>query len=74
MATPAEQLGIKLLVPDRPGFGRSTPAPNGSFAAVSSTRRRDIRTSHRLPRRATPRRRAARIMKSIATSDGLRRT
>jgi hypothetical protein len=73
MATPAEQLGIKLLVPDRPGFGRSTPGPNGSFAAVSSTRRRDIRNSHRLPRRATPRP-AARIMNPIATSDGLRRT
>jgi len=35
MAAPAVQLGIKLLVPDRPGFGSSTPTPRGSFAAVS---------------------------------------
>ncbi len=36
MAIPAVQLGIKLLVPDRPGFGRSTPTPRGSFAELAS--------------------------------------
>ncbi|MGZ6587783.1 MAG: alpha/beta fold hydrolase [Solirubrobacteraceae bacterium] len=36
MASPATQLGIKLLAPDRPGFGCSTPARAGSIAAVSS--------------------------------------
>jgi pimeloyl-ACP methyl ester carboxylesterase len=36
MGAAAERLGIKLLVPDRPGFGRSTPTLNGSFATVAS--------------------------------------
>jgi len=35
MSSPAAQLGIKLLAPDRPGFGCSTPARAGSIAAVS---------------------------------------
>lgn len=35
MASPAAQLGIKLLAPDRPGFGCSTPAREASIAAVS---------------------------------------
>jgi pimeloyl-ACP methyl ester carboxylesterase len=35
MASPATQLGIKLLAPDRPGFGSSSPAPNHSIAAIS---------------------------------------
>jgi pimeloyl-ACP methyl ester carboxylesterase len=36
MDPPAVQPGIKLLVPDRPGFGRSTPTPRGSFAELAS--------------------------------------
>ena len=36
MGPAAERLGIKLLVPDRPGFGRSTPTPHGSFATVAN--------------------------------------
>lgn len=36
MDPPAVQLGIKLLAPDRPGFGRSTPTPRGSFAELAS--------------------------------------
>jgi pimeloyl-ACP methyl ester carboxylesterase len=35
MASPAAQLGIKLLAPDRPGFGCSTPVPERSIATVS---------------------------------------
>jgi pimeloyl-ACP methyl ester carboxylesterase len=35
MGPAAERLGIKLLVPDRPGFGRSTPTPHGTFATVA---------------------------------------
>jgi len=35
MASPAAQLGIKLLAPDRPGFGSSTAAPERSIAAIS---------------------------------------
>jgi pimeloyl-ACP methyl ester carboxylesterase len=35
MGPAAEPLGVKLLVPDRPGFGRSTPVPDGSFATVA---------------------------------------
>jgi pimeloyl-ACP methyl ester carboxylesterase len=35
LAAPAHQLGIKLLVVDRPGFGRSTPDPRGSFPRVA---------------------------------------
>ena len=35
MDPPAAQLGIKLLVPDRPGFGRSTQTPRGSFAELT---------------------------------------
>jgi pimeloyl-ACP methyl ester carboxylesterase len=35
MEPAAERLGIKLLVPDRPGFGRSTPTPHGSFDTVA---------------------------------------
>ncbi|HYB25605.1 MAG TPA: alpha/beta hydrolase [Solirubrobacteraceae bacterium] len=36
MGPAAERLGIKLLVPDRPGFGRSTPTPHGTFATVAN--------------------------------------
>jgi pimeloyl-ACP methyl ester carboxylesterase len=36
MGPAAERLGIKLLVPDRPGFGGSTPTPQGSFATVAN--------------------------------------
>lgn len=36
MGPAAERLGIKLLVPDRPGFGRSTPTPHGTFASVAN--------------------------------------
>jgi pimeloyl-ACP methyl ester carboxylesterase len=36
MGPAAERLGIKLLVPDRPGFGRSTPTPHGSFDTVAN--------------------------------------
>jgi pimeloyl-ACP methyl ester carboxylesterase len=32
----AERLGVALLVPDRPGFGTSTPAPKRSIAEVSA--------------------------------------
>jgi pimeloyl-ACP methyl ester carboxylesterase len=35
MVPSAVRLGIKLLVPDRPGFGRSTPTPGRSFGEVS---------------------------------------
>jgi pimeloyl-ACP methyl ester carboxylesterase len=35
MSSPAAELGIKLLAPDRPGFGSSTPAGERSIAAVS---------------------------------------
>jgi pimeloyl-ACP methyl ester carboxylesterase len=35
MGPSAVHLGIKLLVPDRPGFGRSTPTPRRSFGGVS---------------------------------------
>ena len=35
MASPAVRLGIKLLAPDRPGFGRSTPARERSVATVA---------------------------------------
>ena len=35
MASPAAQLGIKLLAPDRPGFGSSSPARERSIAAIS---------------------------------------
>jgi pimeloyl-ACP methyl ester carboxylesterase len=33
-ASAAETLGVTLLVPDRPGFGRSTPAPARSIAEI----------------------------------------
>lgn len=36
MGQAAERLGIRLLVHDRPGFGRSTPTPHGSFATVAN--------------------------------------
>ena len=35
MSSPAAQLGIKLLAPDRPGFGSSSPAGERSIAAIS---------------------------------------
>ncbi len=35
MASPAERLGLTLLVPDRPGFGSSAPAADGSYAATA---------------------------------------
>ena len=35
MESPATQLGIKLLAPDRPGFGSSTPARERTIAAIS---------------------------------------
>jgi pimeloyl-ACP methyl ester carboxylesterase len=35
MAPTAVRLGIKLLLPDRPGFGRSSVTPTGSFGDVS---------------------------------------
>lgn len=35
MAPAAVRLGIKLLLPDRPGFGRSTPTPTRSYGEVS---------------------------------------
>jgi pimeloyl-ACP methyl ester carboxylesterase len=35
MASAAERLGITLLVPDRPGFGISTPTPKQSYAFVA---------------------------------------
>jgi pimeloyl-ACP methyl ester carboxylesterase len=34
-AAAADQLGVTLLVPDRPGFGASTPTPNRSIGEVS---------------------------------------
>jgi pimeloyl-ACP methyl ester carboxylesterase len=34
-ATLAEGLGIRLLAPDRPGFGRSTPDPSLTFASFA---------------------------------------
>jgi pimeloyl-ACP methyl ester carboxylesterase len=34
-AAAAERLGVTLLVPDRPGFGGSTPTPGRSIAAVA---------------------------------------
>jgi pimeloyl-ACP methyl ester carboxylesterase len=34
-AAAAEALGVTLLVPDRPGFGGSTPAPSSSYADVA---------------------------------------
>jgi pimeloyl-ACP methyl ester carboxylesterase len=36
MSPAAQRLGIKLLVPDRPGFGRSTPTKKASFGEVSN--------------------------------------
>lgn len=36
MGPAAERLGIKLLVPDRPGFGGSTPTRHGTFATVAN--------------------------------------
>jgi pimeloyl-ACP methyl ester carboxylesterase len=36
MSPSAARLGIKLLVPDRPGFGRSTPTKRGLFAEVAN--------------------------------------
>jgi len=36
MASPAVQLGIKLLAPDRPGFGCSSPARDCAIAAIST--------------------------------------
>ena len=36
MSPAAVRLGIKLLVPDRSGFGHSTPTPGRSFAEVSN--------------------------------------
>lgn len=36
MSPAAARLGIKLLVPDRGGFGDSTPAPGRSFAEVAN--------------------------------------
>jgi len=34
-AAGADRLGVTLLVPDRPGFGASSPAPGRPFAAVA---------------------------------------
>jgi pimeloyl-ACP methyl ester carboxylesterase len=35
MSSPAARLGIKLLAPDRPGFGSSTPARERSIAGIA---------------------------------------
>jgi pimeloyl-ACP methyl ester carboxylesterase len=35
----ADQMGVRLLAPDRPGFGRSTPAPGRTFTSCAEDTR-----------------------------------